>query len=59
MEAICPFVSVAGKYFLLSQEHILAKYCIFDHNYSLLDENFQFFWEEISLMRSYTPASKR
>jgi len=27
-----PSVSVAGKYFLLSQEQIVANYCVFDHN---------------------------
>lgn len=49
-----PSVSVAGKYFLLSQEQTLANDGMFGHNYSLFDENFQFFQEEISLMRSCT-----
>lgn len=55
-----PSVLVAGKYLLLSQEEIVANYCMFDHNYILLDENVQFSWEdEIFLMRSYIPASKQ
>lgn len=55
-----PSVSVAGKYFLLSQEHRVANYCMFDHNCILLDENVQFSWEDdIFLMRSYKSASKR
>lgn len=55
-----PSVSVTGKYFLISQEQIVANYCMFDLNYILLDENVQFSWEgEIFLMRSYIPASKR
>lgn len=41
-----PSVSVAGKYFLLSQEQIVANCCMFDHNYILLDENIQFSWED-------------
>lgn len=49
-----PSVSVAGEYFLLSQEQTLANDGMFGHNYSLFDENFQFFQEEISLMRSCT-----
>lgn len=54
-----PSVSVAGKYFLLSQEQIAAHCSMFDHNYILLDENIQFSWEdEIFLMRSYIPASR-
>lgn len=55
-----PSVSVAEKYFLLSQEQIVANCCMFDHNYILLDENIQFSWEdEIFSMRSYIPASRR
>lgn len=54
-----PSVSIAGKYFLLSQEQIVANYCVFYHNYILLDEIVWFSWEdEIFLMRSYRPASK-
>lgn len=48
--------TIAGKYFLFSQEQILANSCMFDHNYIILDENGQFSWEDE--MSSYT-VSKR
>lgn len=55
-----PSVSVPGRYFVLSQKQIVVNYCVFYHNYILLDEIVWFSWEdEIFFMRSYIPASKR
>lgn len=46
-----PSVSVAAKFFLLTPEQIVGNYCMFHHNYILLDENIELSWEdEISLI---------